>query len=82
MLFEPMWEMALVQAVLGKEPAPVQLGTHECWDCQRAGICCEDGISQGFYYFTSIFKSLVPFKYEMTGEEIPLLNSLYHYYFG
>lgn len=53
-LFERMWEMALVQAAWGKEEALARLGTHELRDRLRAGVCCQDSISQGFYYFTSI----------------------------
>lgn len=61
-LFEHMWEMALVQAARGKEAALARLGTRELRDRRRAGVCCEDSISQGFYNFTSVCKSLLPFK--------------------
>lgn len=81
-LCERMWEMALVQAARGKEEAPARLGTCGLRDRRGAGVGCGDRISQGFYYFTSVSKSLAPFKYKRTGEEIPLLTSLCRCFFG
>lgn len=79
-LLEHMWEMAALQARGGlRLPGPQ---SRQPRACRGAGACCEDGAAAGLRYCTNVYKPLVPFKNEMSGEEIPLLNSSYHCYLG